>query len=257
MDVHEIFKLQDQATSANLDCLPSEFGWCHRAIELALDSHTFIANDSAIVAHREHLRDSDERSFIRMNVVVNLAYDATGTLISALRLLHYGVLADAWSLTRVAFESTCYAEFFARNVEKVPHFLVIAEKIRSDRSAHLANALRNSGLSVNSVLRSLEELDHHDRRSFYSRLSTFGSHASPVRSGCRIRMSETECRSYLSIGHRDLVQCATDLAAVAQYVTGIPFETWPGLMQKEPALVVRHKALEEEFKHIFARTSKG
>jgi hypothetical protein len=33
--------------------------------------------------------------FEAMNVIVNVAYDAMGSLISSLRLLEYGVLADA------------------------------------------------------------------------------------------------------------------------------------------------------------------
>jgi hypothetical protein len=252
MDIHNIFQLQDRAVAGNVDRYPDEFGWCWRAVELALDSHVFLANDGSVVSYRAHLRDSDDKAFVQMNVVVNLAYDATGSLISALRLLQYGVLADTWSLIRSAFESTCYAEFFSHNQGSVADYVQIAEEINRDNSVNVGPSMKTAKLRMADVRTWLENNDKRNRKSFYSRLSNFGTHASPVRSGFRMLPEEHEVRAYLSIGHRHLIQCIHDLAAVAKYAMGIPFETWPQLMDKQPPLTIRYYALEAEYPYIFA-----
>jgi len=113
MRIDKIRRLQDGAASENVRRFEAKFRWCYRSVESMIDTHTFLANDTEMLTYRTHLRESDITEFKAMNVVVNMAYDAMGSLISALRLLECGVLADAWSLIRVAFESACYAEFFA------------------------------------------------------------------------------------------------------------------------------------------------
>jgi hypothetical protein len=253
MDIHEIFQLQDRAARVNLQHLDNEFRWCRRAIELALDSHVFLANNPQIIAYRKQLRDSDAKRFDVINVVVNLAYDAMGTLISALRLLEYGILADAWSLIRGAFESTCYAEFFSQNPERVPDYIRVVERIERDRSLNVRAVLEKVDLQFPEIRSFLEKSDQANRKAFYSTLSTFGTHALPFRAGFRMRVKEPEVRAYLSIRHRDLMQCVADFAATTKYTLGIPFEAWPDLMPKEPALVIRYKALEEEYQYIFSR----
>ena len=251
MDINKIFQLQDLAVPLNRQGFARELQWCHHAIELALDSHVFLANDPEILAYRKNLRDSDIKEFKFMNVVVNLAYDSMGTLISALRLLEYGVFGDAWALIRVAFESTCYSEYFTLNKEKVPDFIKIGEGVQNDLSTNVLQMLNKSNLKVSNIIDFLQKHDKENRRTFYARLCNMGVHALPLRVSPRISVTEKEFRAYLSIEHPYLRQCIADLAATAKYTSGIPFEAWPDLMQKEPTLVIRYKALEEEYKHIF------
>jgi len=130
MKINEIFRLQDRAASENVRRFETQFQWCYRSVELMLDSHTFLAKDPEILGHRKRLSESDTSEFKAMNAIVNMAYDAMGSLISALRLLEHGVLADAWSLTRGAFESTCYAQFFALNKSRVAEHTQIGEAIK-------------------------------------------------------------------------------------------------------------------------------
>ena len=186
-----------------------------------------------------------------MNVIVNLAYDAGGSVISALRLLKYGVLADAWSLIRGAFESSCYAEFFCHEGHKVKDYLLIGERLMSNRSVDIRQEVNRGELQIAKVLRFLQGRDGQNRADFYGRLSNFGTHASPVRSGLRMKISEPDVRVYLSINHRELPQRLADLAATARYVMGIPFETWPELMARNASLVTRHLELESEYTTIF------
>lgn len=251
MKVNEVFRLQDQAASANIRRFETQFGWCHRSVELMLDTHTFLANDPEILARRKRLSESDIVGFEVMNVVVNMAYDAMGSLISALRLLEYGVLADAWSLIRGAFESTCYAEFFALNKSKVADYMRVGEAMTHNPSADVRREIMNAGLTVQKVMVSLKEHDGQGRTGFYGRLCNLGTHASPVRSGLRIRVDEPEVRAYLSIGHRGLIQCLADFAATAKYALGIPFDAWPELMQRERALFNRYRSILEEHKSIY------
>jgi hypothetical protein len=201
------------------------------------------------------LRDSDGRAFVQINVVVNLSYDATGSLISALRLLEYGVLADAWLLMRSAFESTCYADYFARNCDRVAAFADIGERMKTDFSASIAAELKKQDLGFDTIRPFLEEVYSQDMKRFYARLCMYGAHASPWRSGFRIGKDEPEVRAYLSIGHRNLSLCLTDFAATAKYTMGILFETWPDLMSNNGTLVIRHKALEEEFTAVFTKAT--
>ena len=123
MKINEIFRLQDNAASENVRRFGIQFRWCYRSVEVMIDTHTFLANDPEMLAHRKRLSESDIAKFKAMNVIVNMAYDAMGSLISALRLLECGVLADAWSLIRAAFESTCYADFFTLNKSKVTDYM--------------------------------------------------------------------------------------------------------------------------------------
>jgi len=247
MKIDEVFYLQDQAASANVRRFETQFRWCHRSVEVMLDTHTFLANDPEMLAHRKRLSESDIVEFEVMNVIVNMAYDATGSLISALRLLEYGVLADAWSLIRGAFESTCYAEFFALGKGKVAAYMRVGEVMVQNPSADVRREITKAGLAVQRVMASLEEHDGQGRTSFYSRLCNFGTHASPVRSGLRIKVDEPEVRAYLSIGHRGLIQCLADFTATAKYTIGIPFDAWPELMQRERDLFNQYRSVIEEF----------
>ena len=251
MNINKIFRLQDRAASENVRWFETRFQWCHRSVELMLDTHTFLANDPKMFAYRERLSKSAVSEFEAMNVVVNMAYDAMGSLISALRLLEYGVLADAWSLIRVAFESTCYAEFFALNKSMVRDYLQIVETIKYNRSADVAKEVTKLQLAVKKVMKSLQDHDGQNRTYFYSRLCNFGTHASPIRSGLRIRADEPEVRAYLSIGHRELIQCLADFAATAKYTLGIPFDAWPKLMQRKASLFKQYQALLEGYKAIY------
>ena len=251
MKISEIFHLQDRAAQANIKFFEKEFNWCELSVELMLDTHVFLANDPEMIAYRGGMRNSDIDKFKTMNVIVNLDYDAVGSLISALRLMEHGVLADAWSLIRGAFESTCYAEFFTLNTNKVKDYLQIAETIDRNHSANILNELRDAKLTIGQVRRFLERQDNENSTKFYARLCNFGTHASPVRSGFRIKKDEPEVRAYLSIGHRDLIQCLTDFAATARYTMGIPFDTLPDLMRKKPLLLSQYAALEEEYKTIY------
>lgn len=251
MKISGIFHLQDRAAPANIKLFKKEFNWCERSVELMLDTHVFLANDPEMVAYRRGIRNFNIDKFRTMNVIVNLGYDAVGSLISALRLMGYGVIADAWSLIRGAFESTCYAEFFALNTNKVKDYLQIAETINRNHSANILNELRDAKLTIGQVRCFLEKHDSENRTEFYARLCNFGTHASPVRSGFRIKKDEPEVRAYLSIGHRDLIQCLTDFAATTKYTMGIPFDTWPDLMRKKPLLLAQYAALEEEYKIIY------
>ena len=251
MNTSEIFRLQDQAASQTILLFPEWFHWCDIAIELMVDAHVYLANDEGILAYREDVRLKDSAAFEAMNVILNLAYDALGSLISAIRLVQFGVLADAWSLVRGAFESSCYAEYFRDAGEKIKDYLVIAEKLRSDRSADIRQEITQGNLQIGRVLHFLQGQDGQNLEDFYGRLSNFGTHASPVRSGLRIRINEPDVRVYLSIAHRELVQCLADLAATAKYAMGIPFETWPELMVRNAPLVTRHIELESEYRRIF------
>jgi hypothetical protein len=251
MKINEIFRLQDRAASENVRRFETQFEWCYHSVELMLDSHTFLANDPEILAHRKRLSESDTSEFRAMNAIVNMAYDAMGSLISALRLLEHGVLADAWSLIRGAFESTCYAEFFALNKGRVAEHTQIGEAIKHNRSANVGTELRKVGLAIGAVMKSLQKHDGQNRTGFYSRLCNFGTHASPVRPGLRIRVDEAEVRSYLSIGHRELMQCLADFAATAKYTLSIPFVAWPELMERKMSLFSQYRSLLEEYKTIY------
>jgi hypothetical protein len=251
MDIREIFQLQDKAVPGNLQKFESEFRWCRRALELTLDSFEFFGRNTEILAHREHLRDSDPNAFYQMNVVVNLAYDALGSLISALRLLEYGVLADTWALMRCAFESACYADYFTRNDTKVAGFLDVGQRIKADSSMNVAVELRRKGLGFDEVRKFLEKKYSQNMGQFYSTLCSFGAHASPVRSGFRISQNEPEVRAYLSIGHRNMAFCLAGYAATVSYTMGILFDAWPQLLQNQPALLIRYKALNDEYQCVF------
>lgn len=251
MKTSEIFRLQDRAALSNVRRFKTQFQWCYRSVELMLNTHTFLANDPKIVSYRKGVSESDVSKFEVMNVVVNLAYDALGSLISALRLMEYGLLADAWSLIRGAFESTCYAEFFALNNSRVADYMQIAETIKQNRSADVRKEVAKLRLAIQEVMKSLQKYDREDRTRFYSRLCNFGTHASPVRAGLRVRVDEPEVRVYLSIGHRELIQCLADFAATAKYTLGIPFDAWPDLMQRKTSLINRYRSLLEEYKAIY------
>ena len=251
MEISEIFERQDLAARSNIQQFQDEFHWCHNAIQLMVDTHEFLASDPNMIVHRDGMRNSDRMAFQAMNVVVNLAYDALGSLISALRLMQYGALADAWSLIRGAFESTCYAEFFALNKNKVNDYLEIAEKIKSNRSSDVRDEIRQAALQLNKVMQFLEKRDGEHREGFYARLSNFGTHASPVRSGLRIKVNEPEVCAYLSIGHRELIQCLADFAATAKYTLGIPFDAWRDLMQSKRSLSDRYESLLEGYKVVY------
>jgi len=183
----------------------------------------------------------------------NLAYDAMGSLISALRLLEYGVLTDTWSLMRGAFESACYADYFARNCDRVAAFADIGERMKADFSVNIATELKKQSIGFDTVRSFLERVYGQDMRQFYSRLCMYGVHASPWRAGFRIGKDEPEVRAYLSIGHRNLAMCLTDFAATGKYTMDILFETWPDLMSKNRTLTIRHQALEAEFTIIFTK----
>ena len=280
MNTSEIFCLQNQAASQNILLFPEWFHWCDLAIELMVDAHVYLANDEGILAYREDVRLKDSAAFdvdyrcsngflqrmsyttmpyktvIRLLVVARNPTNGfparlLGSLISAIRLVQFGVLADAWSLVRGAFESSCYAEYFRDAGEKIKDYLVIAEKLRSDRSADIRQEITQGNLQIGRVLHFLQGQDGQNLEDFYGRLSNFGTHASPVRSGLRIRINEPDVRVYLSIAHRELVQCLADLAATAKYAMGIPFETWPELMVRNAPLVTRHIELESEYRRIF------
>lgn len=251
MKTSEIFRLQDRAASSNVQQFKIQFQWCYRSVELMLDTHTFLANDPEIVSYRKGMSESDVSEFKVMNVVVNLAYDAWGSLISALRLMEYGLLADAWSLIRGAFESTCYAEYFILNPDKVKDYLQIGEAINRNPSVNAIKEFRDARLTISEVRQFLEKHDREDRTCFYSRLCNFGTHASPVRAGLRVRVDEPEVRAYLSIGHRKLIWCLADFAATAKYTLGIPFDAWPDLMQRKTSLFDQYRSLLEEYKAIY------
>ena len=251
MKYEDMTRLQSQATEENRRLFPDAFGWSDRVIELLMDVHVFMANDPGVVAIREETRDSGSPAHQAMNVIVNLDYDALGSLISAMKLMESGVLSDAWSLIRGAFESTCSAEFFRHHEHKVRDYLLLAEPIKIDRAADTRRERRRAALEIGDIITKLQELDGQDREGFYGRLSNFGTHVSPVRSGIRTRVDEPEVTVYLSIGHRDLKQGMADYAATAKYAMGIPFETWPELFKVDTALVARHSSLEKEYAAIF------
>jgi len=251
MEISEIFKLQDLAARSNVQQFQDEFQWCHNAIQLTVDTHESLANDRNMKVYRGGMENSDSMAFRAMNVVVNLAYDALGSLISALRLMQYGVLGDAWSLIRGAFESTCYAEFFVLNKNKVEDYLEIAEKIESNRSSDVRNEIQRAGLEVKKVFQFLEGHSGEHRAGFYARLCNLGTHATPVRSGLRIKENEPDVRVYLSIGHRELIHCLADFAATAKYTLGIPFDAWPDLMKSKRSLSDLYESLLEGYKVIY------
>lgn len=254
MEIGNIFKLQDQASLANIRLFPTRFHWCHHSVELMVDTHVFLANNADVLAYRKGMKKSDLDKFEAMNIVVNLDYDATGSLISSLRLLEYGILADAWCLIRSAFESTCYAEFFMFDDTKAKAYTQIGNTIKQNSNADIRREIEKVGLGVKKVIQFLEARDGQNRAGFYGRLCNFGTHASPVRSGLRIKANELEVRAYLSIGHRDLIQCLEDFAAVAKYTLGIPFDAWPSLIQKNPSLIERYKYILNEYKATYEPT---
>ncbi len=251
MKISEIFRLQDRAALSNVQRFKTQFHWCYRSVELMGETHTFLANDPEIVSYRKGMSKSDVNKFEAMNVVVNLAYDALGSLISTLRLMQYGLLADAWSLIRGAFESTCYAEFFAFNNSRVTDYMQIAETIKHNRSADVRKEVAKVQLAIQRVMEYLQNHDGEDRTHFYGRLCNVGTHASPVRAGLRVRVDEPEVRVYLSVGHRELIQCLADFAATAKYTLGIPFDAWPDLMQRKMSLFDRYRSLLESYKAIY------
>ncbi len=146
MEIAKVFALQERAAKSNVMAFPDEFKWSDRALELIIDTHVVLGNDTDITAHRKQQKDSDSTAFETMNVIVNLAYDAGGSVISALRLLKYGVLADAWSLIRGAFESSCYAEFFCHEGHKVKDYLLIGERLMSNRSVDIRQEVNRGEL---------------------------------------------------------------------------------------------------------------
>lgn len=252
MEIADVFALQDQAATSNVLMFPEQFQWSDIAIGIMIDTHVFLGNDPEIATFRKGMRDTATAAFEGMNVVVNLVYDSAGSLLSALRLMRYGVLADAWSLMRGAFESTCYSEFFSLSKASVKDYVQIAERIKRNRSANVVQDYQSAGLQIWKIRKFLQTKDGENRDDFYARLSNFGTHASPVRSGLRIRLAEPEVRMYLSIGHRELHQCLADFAATAKYTAGIPFDAWPDLMGKNAALVARYTALEQRYEELFA-----
>lgn len=253
MKVKDMFRLQEQAIPHNIKNFKKEFAWCHHALELGIDSFVYLGTDSVIVTYRKNLIKTDNSEHEAVNVICNITYDATGSLISALRLLEFGVVADVWALVRVAFKSTCYAEYFALHKDKIPYHLSLATDIQRDRSANIGRKLYEYELNITRVIDSLEQQDGSPRKPFYNRLCNFGAHTSPVRCGLRIKRDEVEdVRAYLSINHREFRNCLNSLAATAKYAIGIPFETWPNLMMKNSPIWDQYKSLEEEYKTTFS-----
>ena len=252
MKVKDMFRLQEQATPHNIKAFKKEFAWCHNALELGVDSFVYLGTDSVIVTYRKSFIKTDNSEYEAINVICNITYDAVGSLISALRLLEFGVIADVWALVRVAFESTCYAEYFALHKDKIQYYVSLATDIQRDRSANIGKKLYERGLNITRVIDSLEQQDGSPRKPFYNTLCNFGTHTSPIRCGLRIKRDEVEdVRAYLSINHREFRNCLHNLAATANYAVGIPFEAWPDLMMNNSSIWDQHKSLEEEYKTTF------
>ncbi|MCH8061200.1 MAG: hypothetical protein IH861_01715 [Chloroflexi bacterium] len=258
MDARNIAQLQSRAAKANVELFDSEFHWCQAAIELMIDTHAFLGSKEIAAGSREEQYQRDPVRHDVMNTIINLSYDAGGSLISALRLVECGLIADAWSLIRVAFETTSYSEFFAFNPSKLRDYssvesLLVKGRIEGVKGKPLdvASEFAKRSIGVSDVRKALSEDDDFSRRDFYSRLSSLGTHASPLRPGLRIGIGEPEVRMYLSIGRRELRQCVADLAAVIKYALGIPFEHCVEFLRSSEKLTERYETLLVEYFGIY------
>ncbi len=259
MDADILSSLRRTARESNRCRFAAEFGWCDRTLELGVDSHVYLANDPVVRAYRGQLAQSDQASHEAQNVVINLAYDAVGTCLSALMLAECGLIADSWCLVRGAFESCCYSEYFALNHAMVPKYMEIAPLVKQLRQGggqivNVFQELRRRKIGMSAVRSYLERWDGKPRGQFFARLSSMGTHASPLRAGLRIPIYETEVRSYLSIAHRELPQLLADLGAMANYAVGIPFDRRlgaPKALSMPNEMAKRYRRLEKEYMSVF------
>ena len=242
------FSAQDHVVATNRAEFEVEYRWLNEAVELLADVQWFV-NGHPVAELRLQQLERNQTEHFAANIVVNLVYDATESLISAIRLLLFGAHADAFALVRSAFEACCYAEYFARRPERVEAYMELEDLLSQDPSRALRSHQQKRGLLFGSIRQELEARDSQDRRNFYARLCNFGSHPSPKRVGLRMgarggAVTAAVSRSTPEWSRAEWTRnCSGDLMAVAKYALDILFEHYVSWFESEPSLSVRHTSL--------------
>ncbi|MBM3943215.1 MAG: hypothetical protein FJ316_09890 [SAR202 cluster bacterium] len=257
MDLDEWYRLQNGAVRHNRAEIESEYVWLDKAIKLLSDIHIFVNDRNSPVAL---IRSNEKQEYPELhqarNVVVNLANDALGSLVTGTRLLLFGAHADAFALVRSAFEGCCNAEYFALHTEDAQHWLDLEKQLSGNLSLNVNSYLRNrklSRLQITSILKVLEKCDGENRSEFYAKLCNLGAHASPVRVFLRLSPPKGAVLAAVSVSTPDWSRakwtqgCAWDLMAVAKYAVTLLPERFPEWFVSEQDLIRRVKQLEQEF----------
>ncbi len=254
--IDKLFLYQEVCVGENVARFRKEFDWCGRALALIQEVQV-ILSEGTVIDWRRQQQDTDKSAFDCMCIVLDLLNSALGSLINALRLAIYGAIADSGTLIRIAFETTCYADFFVRKPEKVSGYLRILEKLKTDPTDRIDNMMRDEGISFGKVRNTLEECDPQDRKIFYSFLSGLG-HPSPIRIEAGLTAYRTadgrpdlhreRVGSFYSEKHRLLEGLVSLLVQVIKYALDIQMRTWPDFIGQR--LSERYRILGQEFSEL-------
>ena len=257
MNITELFARQEKCVKDNVAKRGREFRWCGSALALIQEVQN-ILSEGEVNAWRGNQQQTDRLAFDHMCTVLNLLNNALGSLINALRLARYGAIADSGTLIRVAFETTCYADFFVRKPEKVSGFLIILEKLKTDPTDRIDNMMRDEGISFGTVRSTLDTCDTQGRKEFYSLLSTWAGHPSPIRVEASLTAYRTadgrpdlhreRVGSFYSEKHRLLEGLVSLLVQVIKYALDIQMRTWPDFIGQR--LSEHYRSLEQEFSQL-------
>ncbi len=257
IDINKMFAMQELCAQSNVANFEREFRWCGSALELIFETQGVLSEGEVIDWRKEQQRD-DKPAFDCTNTILNLLNSSLGSLVNALRLARYGAIVDSGALIRVAFESTCYADFFARKPEKVPAYLNLLKKLKRDPTIRIDNEMRDAGISFGTVRSTLGTCDTQGRKEFYSLLSTWAGHPSPIRVEASLTAYRTadgkpdlhreRVGSFYSENHRLLEGLVSLLVQVIKYALDIQMRTWPDFIGQR--LSERYRILGQEFSEL-------
>ncbi len=255
--IYKLFLCQEVCVGENVARFREEFDWCGSALALIQEVQN-VLSEGEVNAWRGKQQQTDRLAFDQMCTVLNLLNSALGSLVNALRLARYGAIADSGTLIRVAFESTCYADFFARKPEKVPAYLNLLKKLKRDPTIRIDNEMRDAGISFGTVRSTLDTCDTQGRKEFYSLLSTWAGHPSPIRVEASLTAYRTadgkpdlhreRVGSFYSEKHRLLEGLVSLLVQVIKYALDIQMRTWPDFIGQR--LSERYRILGQEFSEL-------
>ncbi len=255
--IYKLFLCQEVCVGENVARFRKEFDWCGRALE-SIQEVQIVLSEGEVIAWGGKQQQTDRLAFDAMCTTLNLLNSALGSLVNALRLARYSAIADSGTLIRVAFESTCYADFFARKPERVPAYLNLLKKLKSDPTIRVDNEMRNAGISFGTVRRTLDTCDPQGRKEFYSLLSTWLGHPSPIRVEASLTAFRTasgkpdldreRVTSFYSEKHRLLEGLVSCLIQTTKYALDIQLRTWPDHIDRR--LNERYRSLEQEFAQL-------
>ena len=261
MTLDDWFARQDAVVAENRAEFENEYRWLDSALGLLTELQLFVNSDPTVNAIRRKMQAEDRVTYLATTLTVNLLNDAMGSLVSAIRLLLFGDLPDAYALVRSAFEACCYAEHFVYHKDKAESYmelevLLSTSNLSTALEVNLNPELRKRSLEFWRVSRELEKRSGNPVRGFYARLCNLGSHPSPKRIGLRLsppggavlapvsKSTATWSREKWTLG------CASDMIVVAKYAVEMLFEHHADWFASNPRLVDRCNSLAQEFESL-------